>query len=416
VPLPLLEYLTVFRSRVAVANVVLPIVGPTGMRSEAVLRKLREALSERVEIDTSDASSEPVLTYLLEKKLIGAKPRRTGRYIRYTLERDGRQWTARTSKGDAVIRLPVFRTDTWFSDGRLRSTVGLPTPDNSEEALEFCTSVDIVSKTRAARTSAGQLVRAARQLTAGDENPFVLCLESAALLRQLIVHDALALHELARQVEECDTSFRRDDLIPRFVPMARRMVEVARTLSSRPEDLAQVKEFLRLIDSTSRRKAGSDGPGVLEHRLSPRLEWLTDFGVLTKNGARNAFAYTQTPLVSHFADRLYEHLSKRVSADDVALNVSTHDPRWEQLRAPLRTDAYETALLLGYRALQARIGPVSIRDVCFLAAMHLDPIPATADLRQCLLQWAERDGGISLSGSRYRREPEMVHFSDRANP
>src|SRR5207249_2322569 len=127
--------------------------------------------------------------------------------------------------------LPVYRTDLWFSDPRLRSTVGLPTPDNAEEALEFCFTLGLISKAKGSRTAQGQTAVALRRLSPADQNPFVLQLESAAFLSELIARDALALCELARQLGDYGETLRRDDLIPDGVlAVARRAHEAARAL------------------------------------------------------------------------------------------------------------------------------------------------------------------------------------------
>jgi hypothetical protein len=426
----MLDYLTVFRSRVGIGNVVLPLVGLTATRSEATLRKLRQVLDERVEIDVGDPASQSVFEYLAEKQLIGAKPRKSGRYSRYVLSREAGGWEVRSSTGEPLTTLPVFRTDTWFCDPRLRSTVGLPTPDNSEEAYEFVLSLGLVSKAKGARTAEGQTQVAMRGLLEHEQNPFALGLESALLLRQIIDRDALMLSELGRELASHGEQFRRDDLIPDgVVAIARRAYEAASNLRMRPEDVTQARTFLRLVEETATKKARarqkaatsgravSEGPGVLEHRLSPRLEWLTDFGILTKEGLpKNSFSYQQTPMIHEFVERLIALLAGELTAEDVALTISAKDGRWQDYRRDLLVDSWEEALLAGYKLIQMSIGPVPIREVSFLAAMHLDPAPLMAELESSLLRWAERDKGIRLTGGRYRRGPEMVHFSSKAFP
>lgn len=424
----MLEYLTVFRSRVANANVVLPLVELGSTRTETILRKLRETLDKKIEIDVADKRSERVLTYLVEKQLIGKRPRRSGRYRKYTLVNDGGLWIAASATGECVSRLPVFQTDLWFSDPRLRSTVGLPTPDNSEEVFEFCVNLGMVSRARGARTTEGQTAVALRGNIGAEENPFVMGLESAVLLRQLIERDGLILRELSQEILDQPLEFRRDDLLPdRFIAVARRAYEGARRYQLRPDDVTQARNFLRLLEETAAKKARSrsggvssttrsaaHGPGVLEHRLSPRLEWLTDFGVLSKDGIRkNSFAYRKTPVVGKLAALLGEFLEGAIVSDDVALAVAVADTRWNTLRQAIRANSVEQALVEGYRQIQMSIGPVSIREVCFLAALQLEPVPLMGNLRGRLLEWAQREHRIRLSGGRYSREPEMVYFSDK---
>ena len=424
----LLDYLTVFRSRVGVANVVLPLVGLTAARTETILRKLREVLDQRVEVDVAEPTAARLLDYLVEKQLIGPRPRRSGRYSRYVLVKSEGHWLARSVQGEPLARLPVFQTDLWFSDLRLRSTVGLPTPDNNEEVYDFCLNLGILSKAKGSRTAAGQTAMALRGTSASEENPFVLGLETAALLRQVVERDGLILCELVRELAGSQAEFRRDDLLPdRFIGVARRAYESARQHQLRPEVTTQARAFLRLLEETAAKKArtrrtatanqgrpSSEGPGVLEHRLAPRLEWLTDFGILTKDGLqRNGFSYRQTSLVAEFLARLDEYVQGTMTSEDVALATSVRDPRWTTQRQGLLVSSVEEALLAGYRKIQMSVGPAPIREVCFLAAVQLDPVQQVIQLQAHLLQWAEREPGIRLSGGRYSREPEMVHFSDK---
>ncbi len=421
----LLDYLTIFRSRLGVVNLVLPLVELSATRVETVTRKLREILEERVEIDPSNQASEGVLTYLVDKQLVGPRPRKRGRYAKYTLQREGSTWEARTARGDLLLSLPVFKTDLWFSDARVRSTVGVPTPDNVDEVLGFCLDLGVVSKVRGSRTTAGHVMAAMRKTAAQSDNPFVLGLESAALLRHVLSRDALVLCELTRELGQHGEVVRRDDLLPGgFIEIARRAYELSRTLDMGADVVGQARAFSRLLEETSRKKvvtraaakgAVSEGPGVLEHRLSPRLEWLTDFGILTKDGlAKNSFSYRQTPLVGETQVRLEAQLRGRnTPADDTALELRSRDPEWEELRRAVRVHSVEDALVAGFRSIQMAIGPVPIREVCFIAAAHLDPIPPVEQLREELLRWAERESGIKLAGGRYRREPEMVRFSEK---
>jgi hypothetical protein len=422
-----LDYLTVFRSRLGIANLVLPLVSLSATRSEATLRRLRELLSKTVDIDVGDPQAARLVDYLTEKQLIGARPRRSGRYTRYLLTTEDGHWTARSTSGSVLSALPVYQTDVWFSDPRVRSTVGVPTPDNNDEVYEFCLSLGLISKVKGSRTTAGQTVATLRKMSPSSDNPFVLGLESAGLLRQIIERDALILCELMRELSNCETNFRRDDLLPdRFIAIAQRAYEFARASHLPQEDIKQARFFVRLLEGTAAKKARSksrsdnkarstaEGPGVLEHRLSPRLEWLTDLRILTKEGMqKNAFSYRQTPLVIDFLSKLENYTNRSTTSDDISLSISAQDPQWTAQRQGMLVDSMERALVAGYRNIQMSIGPVPIREVCFLAAIHLEPIPRTEVLLDYLLQWAQREQGIRLSGGRYRREPEMVHFTEK---
>src|SRR4051794_4386118 len=78
--LPCLTYLTIFRSRLGGANVVLGLV-TDAFTPEAVLqRRLRAVLLELVEVKVDSAEGHRVLAYLTEKRLIGASTKSSGRY------------------------------------------------------------------------------------------------------------------------------------------------------------------------------------------------------------------------------------------------------------------------------------------------------------------------------------------------
>src|SRR5437016_14356450 len=96
---PFLTYLTVFKSRLANANLVLPLSG-FGYQSPALLaRRARAKLDDRVILDLTDPKNSHVFTYLLEKNLVGSANREAGRYREFTLHGEGGAWRAKDRKG-----------------------------------------------------------------------------------------------------------------------------------------------------------------------------------------------------------------------------------------------------------------------------------------------------------------------------
>src|SRR5262245_29296498 len=143
---PFISYLTVFKSRLGIGNLVLSLTG-FGHQPEAMLvRKLRSKLEERRALSLQDNNSTQVFEYLLDKRLIGQSHRTKGRYGGYVLERTGDGWAARDRAGHELAEIPVFLTDVWLADPAIRSTIGVPTPDNVEEVLEFAFQMRLLSR------------------------------------------------------------------------------------------------------------------------------------------------------------------------------------------------------------------------------------------------------------------------------
>src|SRR5262249_32754995 len=159
--------------------------------------------------------------------------------------------------------------------------------------LELCVQLNLMSKSKNTWTSAGQLTVGLRELNPGPpNNPMVLGLEVVALLRQVIDRDGLLVRELLRECADAQ-EIARDRVALSLPDIAARALASAQKLRLAPPVLAEGKKFLALLQKTAAKRASaSRAPGVLEHRTSPRLEWLTDFGAFTKRGKpRNSFEY-----------------------------------------------------------------------------------------------------------------------------
>lgn len=416
-----IEYLTVFRSRVAVANVILPIATLNATRPATLLRKVGEELSRRIEVDVNASSNAELVGYLREKKLVGATPRRSGRYRGVSLIEDGGGWSVKDSSGRVSSSLRMFQTDIWFSDPRVRSTVGLPTADNAQEYLDLCGEIGLISSFKAARTTSGQTMLALRSLSPVEvENPFVMGLERAVAVRQLLEADGLMLFELMRILDTQSQQFRRDDLIPDgVIAMVVSAQQSLRDLKAKPDAIASLRALEKLLRRTadasaSRKRAtpkASAGPGVLEHRIAARLEWLTDLGLLMKEGLpRNGFTYKKAATLPSAVTELERGVSGTASVDDISLWIARQDPDWQSSHHLVRVDSTREALRRAYEAVQVRIGPVSIREVCFIAAVLLDEPRPVADLRGDLLAYAASSANVKLAGDRYRRDPQTIRI------
>jgi len=303
VALPFLTYLTVFKSRLGLANIVLNNTGFAHQSSQTVGRKLRQLFDEKRDLQLGDPTNSWVLQYLTDKKLIGAETRSRGRYANYTLQSQGTNRIAITKRGDKLSTLPVYLTDMWMADPRIPSTIGVPTPDNTDEVLEVAIQLKLISKATNTWTASGQLVDSLRQMIDDAEekaNPFLLWFEAPALLRQVLEMDAVLLRELLAFLVGAGGKVTRPQVAEAFGGIVDGAVARTKELRVAPMEMREALAFQSLIreqtQKLQRAKSKTTGqsraPGVLEHRVSPRLEWLTDLGYLSKDGlAKNSFEY-----------------------------------------------------------------------------------------------------------------------------
>jgi hypothetical protein len=419
---PFLTYLTVFKSRLAVGNLLLPITGYNFTPDPALDRALTRLLSERVDVRVDSAEAAPLLEHLLQKKVIGATIHKRGRYGDWTLRRleDGR-YDIRY-RGEARDVLSVFRTDMWMSDPRLRSTIGVPTPDNAGEVIELCHQLRLLTRTKNSWTSAGHTAAQLRlhgsSSGTSESNPFVLGLEAAVLLRQIIAHDLLLFREVVREVCARPGLFSRDEIAGCLPEIAERAYRAAKSTKVSPEALKSSRNFVQQLRQTAARaKQAPRGPGVLEHRTSPRLEWLTDLGALHKDGlAKNGFDYHRTAdceMLLRLLDAIDDQL---FAVEDAACAFWSSSACWKSYRATLPVHGeLSVALRKSYSLLKRSVGPSPIRDVCFAALLiHGNSEIGMRQGVEQLVGMAAGTAGITLSGGRYSGAPEFVHFSTAA--
>ncbi len=412
---PFLTYLTVFKSRLGVVNIVLPLTGFAYQPGPTLSRRLKERLSQLVSLRLADPRAAPVFQYLIEKKLVSAGERKTGRYKDFSLSKTSRGWEAIDRCGAALSEVAVFQTDVWLADPAIESTIGVPTSENSDEALELCFQLNLLSKSKSTWTAAGQLTTGLRSLSPqSSDNPMLLGLEVVALLRQVIEEDGLLLRELLQHLRKTAGAITRDGVALHLAPIAESALAAAHALRVPPPVLAEGKKFVALLKRTSaNRAAASRAPGVLEHRTSPRLEWLTDFGALTKHGTpKNSFEYSLTPDAVTLLELLDRDASTPHWPDDVALGYWRRSTHWANARSRLSPIDLRTALRHGYRIMQRSVGPTAIREVCLAAgvlAPHLEQ--SLEEFSAHLVDWAAAEQGITVSGGRYTRRPELIHMT-----
>jgi len=264
----------------------------------------------------------------------------------------------------------------------------------------------------------------------GGSNPFVLGPEAIVYLRQVLDLDGIFLCELLRFVQHLADPFVRDDVARKLPEITESAYLRAQGLQVPSKVLSETRKYVLSLRRRTRtgavrggsaargvptnvQKSASGGPGVLEHRTSARLEWLVDFGVLSKEGgAKNAFTYRKTPALARLLLLLDEALRARDSAGETAIRVLRAEERWQKFRSALPLLSVEQALLQGYRMMHRPVGPASIQEVSFLAGLfEQTQTLSPKDLVAKLIEWSSRERRITLSGGRYTRRPEFVHIT-----
>ena len=132
------------------------------------------------------------------------------------------------------------------------------------------------------------------------------------MLRTVLQEDGLVIREMVRLLASSET-IRRDDVARALPDIIHRAVDAAEALGVPRQFVVNGRKFVRSLNESASR-AGSAGPGVLEHRTSPRLEWLVDLGYLVKDGdiPKNAFEYRVTDNIAALLKTLDESVAPGV--------------------------------------------------------------------------------------------------------
>jgi hypothetical protein len=416
---PFLTYLTVFQSRLGATNLVLAATGHAFVPQVALERQLKRVLSERREVDLAETRHRPLLDYLVGKKLLSKGQSAKGRYSDWSLSQ-GYDGPVITHRGQVRATLSAFVTDVQLADERVRSTVGVPTADNVSEIVGLAHQLRLITRSKNTWTAAGHTTSALRSYTEERtgiaSNPFVLGAESVALLRQIIGQDWLLLSELLDVVVNGAETFSRDDIASELPDCAQRAYKRAKLLKLSPAALAEARQFADLLRKTAQtRQNASTGPGVLEHRTAPRLEWLVELGALSKDGlAANGFQYRQCPDLRLLRDLCRESMPAENGAEEASLRY------WQlsDLMRPMRT-AIEgglegsAALIDGFRRVRRSVGPAPIREVAFVSLVcNPTSLPSMQAAVEYVVDWALAAKGVTLSGGKFSRTPEFIHLTE----
>jgi hypothetical protein len=427
---PFISYLTVFKSRLGTLNVVLDLSGDVHQPDAALLRRLRAVLGQTEDLSLADPENHQVFQYLRDKDLIGREARSRGRYTGYAgLKAVDGGWTAVDQQDRPVKEVRTFLTDIWLSHREIPSTIGVPTPENAGEVLELAFQLRLLVKSKNTWSAAGRLANGMRKtfghLIPDQRNPFLLGVDAVVLLRQIVAADGVLMRELIREVTNREEpTITRDEVAEAFPSVVERAVAAAREANVSPPNLREALDFSKLIRKTAeeggrsrrrttrrRTEATSRGPGVLEHRVSPRLEWLTDLGYLNKDGLpKNRFEYRTTESLRALLVDLDEHSG----GDDywpefVAVSQWWRNPFWEHLRESIAVRSREDAFRAGYSLMRRRIGPAPLREVALAAALMTEDHESFNTTFDELVAFAQASEGATLSGGRYRRSPENIY-------
>ncbi|NKC14561.1 MAG: hypothetical protein GKR94_20975 [Gammaproteobacteria bacterium] len=309
-----------------------------------------------------------------------------------------------------------------MADEQLLSTIATPTPETSGEILDLTHDLGLLTRHKNTLTTGGQLARGLRRVSESanlvTDNPFILGAEGIWLLRQLVAHDGILLREFLRKVLDTSTAtFTRDDLSQVFAELVNAAVQAARDKVPRAA-LQEAIRFRKLIEETTKKFGKSDknrGPGVLEHRVAPRLEWLVDLGCLSKNGLqKNSFSYRTCDMTQRLLVELNEHADSPHCAEQVAIAQWFSNPRWALQRRTLGVSSRRDSILRAYALLRRPIGPSPLREVAFASVIFRKTPSSYEDTRNEAIEMARTTSGASLSGGRYTREPENIYLPDSA--
>ncbi len=369
-----------------------------------LVRKLSQTIKATTTADLGSPAQHDLVDYLVEK---GFLRRRTGRGAKYRVALPD-DWPA-TPLPPAEIQC----VDIWMAAPEVRSTVGTPTVDNATEYVELATQLGYLTKAKRNWTATGQAVTRLRTIEQ-TSNPFVLDGDGLLAFRQLLASDGLMLEPLLRHLipwvgREVARDMVAGDL---FVLTCEEALSRARTLRFSSRDLSALRELVKTVQRTmAKREKSSGGPGVLEHRVTPRLEWMVDLGVLDKAGpARNSFTYRTAAIVPSLVAAMADFDPRNAQdVDELALV-------WWRLRGPAHSAGAASgavsnreALRAAYEVTRRPVGPAAIRETVLIASSWSDD--TLTNMRAELLAWATEDPRVTVSGARYSRSPELVHMA-----
>ena len=413
---PFLTYLTIFQSRLGALKLVLDVTG-TGRQPEArVVRRLQDQVKAKTQVDVHSPGATPLLAYLREKGLVTGSTRSTGRYRGLKFRTVEGSDVLVDSSGRPLDSFEAYQVDIWLADEAIPSTIAVPTEENVGELLGLTFAFRLLFKAKTSWTPAGQTIQSLRSLASAEwrGNPFLIGTEWAALLRQALAVDGLVLRETLRELVEAGGRVTRDEIALRFGEIVTRARSAAEVLSIPPLERRSLKDFESLITRTVAKRAKmSRAPGVLEHRVSPRLEWLVDLGFLRKPpGARNQFAYDVTEDASELLQWCDNLLLEADGPEVIASHFWAKSPAVKHLKDTMELAPFDDALRASYVALKPSIGPVPLSELAFVTSILCSNQAGFTQTMKAISDFAQSTNTVTLGRGRYARSDLTVHIPD----
>lgn len=308
-----------FMLRLGHLKILLTILAGTSGNRARITRRLAEELTRPVQVTKADAAH--VADYLLKKGLCSVldvsgnarHPRSGARYSQLAVQLDA-------NNHPVEIKSPSSAPEIWFqdwaiSDPRTASKVGAVTVDTREITNKSGVShlVDWAVVIGAANSRLGltALGRTAARLTTllrGDENPYVLGAERLAFAALLFTADGDVLLPLIIRtagLRELTKATAVETMLATASDLAagrsdeRSSNRATRAIQDLRKDLGET--------SSRRNRAASRRPSSsVWHRVSSRLEALTDLGLMTKTDPSGKdrqyeYYYRATPALTAIA-------------------------------------------------------------------------------------------------------------------
>ena len=279
--LPFLTYVTVFKSRLGLANIVLDVTGFGNQSAVTVTRKVRQTLEAKEVLEVTARTKGYVWQYLLDKKLVGAEARTKGRYAGYTLV--ARRAVARDKQTGRDHHFTGVQDR--YLDGGCRPAVD-DRRTHTRERRRGCRvrrAVEADLQGDAYVDCGWPVSRTLRDLVMtrnGNDNPFLLRAEAVALLRQILEADGVMLRAMVPFLVESGPEITRAEVAEAFEAIVDSAVAETKQMRIAPMQLRDVVAFQKLIRDQARKfeaarskaREHRDGvshgaPGVLEHRF-----------------------------------------------------------------------------------------------------------------------------------------------------
>jgi hypothetical protein len=355
---------------------------------------------------------EAIAKYLNQKNQINQKTKTSGRFsgLRYT--KDGRIVDSNESEPESIV---VTTSELWMTDPEVRSTTAAPTVDNLDEYIRLANELGILSVTQWNRTCIGLMCQCLREYGCYHErSPLVLGLEGVVFLASLIDADGLCLEHIAQFACALPQPFRKETVAERLPVIYRDVFDELSKRRLSPKVLAQCKDDIEPV----LKKAGKKGEsfGAADHRSTPRLEWLVDFGCLAKKPMPlNGFDYTVVEDCGVFVDCLRKLRldSHRLAARNAAVGFYRGSSRFRAIRERCAVLPISQSVAQAYRWVRPPIGSVPMGVLCLSACLLTKEAILPSDVEAYLVDLVRRDDRARTSGGHYQRDLENIWLDPR---